>query len=385
MTADLIRASLPRVAAYTAAYAARAVEGPVEVAVRLAVFAAGAAVVFGTIGSAVRTVILPRGVPAHLASIVFVTMRRIFNLRLRRVESYEKRDRTMALYGPLSLLMLATSWLTLVLVGYSAMFWALGADSLRRAFRLSGSSLLTLGYDRPDDLPKIALTFTEAAIGLTLAALLITYLPTLYGGFSRREVMVTLLEVRADSPPSGVAMIERFYRIRSLDELDDLWEQWEEWFVELEESHTSLPALVFFRSPQPDHSWVTAAGAVLDGAALYVACVRKEPRAELCVRAGYLALRRIADFFGITYDRAPGPDDPITVARDEFEAAWERLAAAGVPLVSDRDQAWRDFRGWRVNYDTVLVKLASLVMAPYAPWSSDRSVAVRVRALRRTR
>lgn len=34
--------------------------------------------------------------------------------------------------------------------------------------------------------------------------------------------------------------------------------------------------------------------------------------------------------------------------------------------------AWRDFAGWRVNYDTVLVALAGLTMAPYAPWSSDR-------------
>jgi hypothetical protein len=59
------------------------------------------------------------------------------------------------------------------------------------------------------------------------------------------------------------------------------------------------------------------------------------------------------------------------------------LAAAGVPLVEDREQAWRDFSGWRVNYDTVLVTLANLVMAPYAPWSSDRSATFRVRVLRR--
>ena len=49
------------------------------------------------------------------------------------------------------------------------------------------------------------------------------------------------------------------------------------------------------------------------------------------------------------------------------------LAAAGVALRPDRDQAWRDFKGWRVNYDTVLITLAGLVMAPYAPWVSDRS------------
>ena len=348
-------------------------------------FTAGAAMVLGTIGSAVRTVILPRGIPAKIASLVFVATRRLFNLRLRKVDDYAVRDRVMALYAPLSLVALAIAWIAIVFTGYIAMFWSLGAHPLRVAFELSGSSLLTLGFLHPKDLPKVALAFTEAAIGLTLLALLITYLPTLYGAFSRREVMVTLLEVRASSPPSGVAMIERYHRIRDLGELKEVFARWEEWFVELEETHTSLPPLVYFRSPQADHSWVTAAGAVLDGAALYDSSIRAEPTAELALRAGYLALRRIADFFGVPYDPDPAPDDPVSIARDEFDAALDRLAAAGVPLVEDRDIAWRSFKGWRVNYDTVLVTLAGLVMAPYAPWSSDRSVNFRVRALRRVR
>ena len=38
-----------------------------------------------------------------------------------------------------------------------------------------------------------------------------------------------------------------------------------------------------------------------------------------------------------------------------------------MPVVEDRDQAWRDFNGWRVNYDSVLRKLEKLTMAP-TPW-----------------
>jgi hypothetical protein len=355
-----------------------------EVVIRAIVFATGTLVVALTVGSAVRTVVLPRGVPAKLASFVFVGMRQLFRLRLHRVESYEDRDRVMAIYAPLSLLMLALAWLVLACVGYAVMLWALGAEPLREAFSLSGSSLLTLGFSRPSDLPQLALALTEALLGLTLAALLITYLPTLYTSFSRREAMVTRLEVRAGTPPSGVRILEWFAEMHWLDELDDLWTSWEGWFVELEETHTSLPALVFFRSPQPDHSWLTAAGAVLDSAALGAACLpERHPRAEVCVR-GYLALRRIADFFGIPYERDPDPEGPITVARDEFDTAYDRLAAAGIPVVQDREHAWRDFVGWRVNYDAVLVTLAGLVMAPYAPWSSDRSAAFfRVKVLRR--
>ncbi len=49
------------------------------------------------------------------------------------------------------------------------------------------------------------------------------------------------------------------------------------------------------------------------------------------------------------------------------------LACVGMPLKADREQAWRDFAGWRVNYDAVLVALAVLTAAPEAPWSSDRA------------
>ena len=120
---------------------------------------------------------------------------------------------------------------------------------------------------------------------------------------------------------------------------------------------------------------------MLDSAAvqLSVVDIPWEPHAALCLRAGYLSLRRIADFFGIPYDDDPGPDDPISIARDEFDDACRQLAEVGVPLKADREQAWRDFKGWRVNYDEVLVNLAGLSMAPYAPWSSDRSIRYRVR------
>ncbi len=354
------------------------------VVARIVVFVVGAGLVMGTLGSAVRTVVLPRAVPAKLASAVFVTVRRFFALRLGRNSSYERRDRVMAPYGPTSLLLLALVWLIVTLAGYTAMFWAVGHPSLRESFITSGSSLLTLGFVRPPDMPSVVLAITEAVLGLTLLALLITYLPSLYSTFSRREAAVARLEVRAGSPPFGAEMIERYARIGWLGGLGAIWDTWEGWFVELEESHTSFPALVFFRSPQPDHSWITAAGAVLDAAALMSSTLEEnDPDADLCLRAGYLALRRIADFFDVPYDRDPAPDDPISVTREEYDAAYDRLAAAGIALEPDRDAAWRSFAGWRVNYDQVLITLCALVMAPYAPWSSDRSVArFRVKVLR---
>jgi hypothetical protein len=240
---------------------------------------------------------------------------------------------------------------------------------------LSGSSLFTLGFSHPVGLPATALAFSEAAIGLFLLALLITYLPAIYSAYSRREVGVTSLEVRAGSPPSAREMIWRHWMLERVGELGAVWQEWERWFVDVEETHSSLPSLVFFRSPQPDQNWVTAAGAVLDGAALALSSVDipKDVQAEFCLRAGYLCLRRIAGFFRVPFDPDPAPDAPISVAREEWEAVVDELEREGVPIKSDRAQAWRDFAGWRVNYDTVLLALANIVSAPPATWSSDRS------------
>jgi hypothetical protein len=85
-----------------------------------------------------------------------------------------------------------------------------------------------------------------------------------------------------------------------------------------------------------------------------------------------VSLRRIATYFGIEHDTDPRPDDPITVTRREFDLLLVELRAADIPLKRDLDQAWRDWAGWRVNYDRVLVALAALVVAPTARWSSDR-------------
>lgn len=355
--------------------------------VRVLVFIFGALVVMLTVLSAVKTFVLPRSAPDPLARIIFLSVRSLFDLRLRWTKTFLEKDRIMAFYAPVSILALLPAWLALVALGYMGMFWALGASSWLEAYKISGSSLLTLGIATATSFPMTLLEFTEATIGLLLVALLIAYLPTMYAAFQRREAAVTLLEVRAGSPPSAIEMILRFHRLHGLERLSEQWRVWEAWFVDIQESHTSLAALVFFRSPRPDHSWVTAAGAVLDAAALTRSTVDTPTdfQADLCLRAGYLALRHIADFFSVPYNVDPQKGDPISITRQEFEVACERLAAQGVPLKPDRQQAWEDFAGWRVNYDTVLIALAGLTLAPEAPWSSDRAQAYQFKPFRRRR
>jgi hypothetical protein len=310
----------------------------------------------------------------------FLGLQAAFHLMLWRCRDYRTRDRLMAMFAPFGLLTLPLVWVSFVVLGFSGIYWSMGVRPWETAFLESGSSLFTLGFQAPTGVPTGAVQMTEAVLGLGLIALLISFLPSIYATYSRRELLVTALETEAGTPPSAAELLIRLLRIRGLPLLETYWADWTRWFNEIEETHATTPMLVFFRSPSPDRSWVTAAGAVLDSAALVVSAF--DPRehaghgnAEICIRAGYLALRRIGDYFVMPYDPAPQPSDPIAVSRAEFDEVCRRLADSGAKLREDRDQAWRDFAGWRVTYESALLRFASLCMAPSAPWSADRPIA----------
>jgi len=351
-----------------------------EVVRDIALCVVGVALIATVVDAALRTFVLPRGSVVRLTRAISVVISRIFELILRPAKTYETRDRVMALYAPIVLMMMVVVWLAMLIAAFTMIFLAVEGKGVSRAFSEAGSSLFTLGFERPHGDVATVIAFLAAAFGLGLVALLIAYLPTIYSSFSRREVLVAYLTARAGTPPSAIDLLRRAHLIDRLHDLDDLWEKFHLWFAELEETHTSQPLLNFFRSPSPDRSWVTAAGSILDAASLINSTVDAgwHPMAGLCVRSGYTALRAIGDFFGMDYPPDPQPGDPITISREEWEEARNQLAATGVPLRTDLDQAWLDFAGWRVNYDTVLVTLAGLMQAPYAPWSSDRSVRFRV-------
>ena len=348
-----------------------------DTAFHFIVFLLGAVLVIATLFSAISTFVLPRSARSQLNRIVFGIMRRFIDTFMHFAKTYEQRDAIMAYYAPLALMSLVPTWYILIALGYSFMYWSLRAGDYFFDLRLSGSSLFTLGFTASEGYFITILAFSEAMLGLIMVGLLIAYLPTMYSAFSRREQAVNMLEVRAGNPPNPYDMLSRFHRIHGLDKLAELWKNWEIWFADVEESHTTLPALVFFRSPRSDNSWVTSAGAVLDSAAIALSSldIPYEMSGALCIRAGFLCFHRITDYFDISHPHDPKyPETPISVTRAEYDELIRKLEEAGLPIKSDREQAWKDFPGWRVNYDRTLMVLCSMIMPPPdVPWSSDRA------------
>ena len=334
--------------------------------------AAGLWLVGSVLLSALHTVVVPRGERPKLTALIFLSVRRSLDLPLRRASAH-RREQLLQRYAPVALVLLAGTWAVLVIIGFTPLHWALGELNWLEALQVSGSSLTTLGFVSADPTPSRLIEILEALIGLGLVGLLISFLPTIYNSYSQREILVAQLSSRAGQPPSAANFVIRQQSIRGLENLEETWAEWEDWFSFVEESHSSYPSLIYFRSGE-GRSWVTAAGALLDSAAMIEAAVDipNQPSAALCLRSGFLCLREVAAQFLIQFNPSPQPDDPIRVSRSEFDECWNSLDAAGVPLVADQDQAWRDWSGWRVNYEDALLGLCALAEPPWALWSSDR-------------
>jgi hypothetical protein len=216
--------------------------------------------------------------------------------------------------------------------------------------------------------------FLAGASGLALVALLIAYLPTLYTAFNRREIAVTTLEALAGSPPWGPELLARQALIGDVAYLPKVYERWTEWAADIAESHTNYRTLAYFRSPDPQTSWLLGLLAVLDAAALHMALnpSTAPPEARPLLRVGYITMRKLAGNLGMPVNEDPHPDDPIALTRAEFGAALDRMRRAGWVFERDPDEAWPHFHGWRVNYEAAAYALARFLDLPPALWSGAR-------------
>jgi hypothetical protein len=343
--------------------------------VRWVGFALGLIIVLGTSGSLVRTLILPRGLTSRLS--VFVERHLVWKSFLffaNRFESYESKDKILALAGPVSLLALLVTWLVAFLLGFALLLWPLVDGTFTEAMRESGSSLFTLGLAGSDRAGPSIVYFIAAATGLIVVALQIAYLPTLYASFNRRETLVTMLQSRAGSPAWGPELLVRHHTVDLMGNLPALYTDWEQWAADVAESHTNYPVLVWWRSPHPLRSWILALIALMDSAAMYNALSPSQAPIEgrLVLRMGFTCLRSIAEVMRIPFDPDPLPNDPIELTYEEFAGGVHRLEDVGFPMERTMEEAWDHFKGWRVNYEGVAYALADAVVAPPGPWSGDR-------------
>jgi len=347
-----------------------------DAVLHLAALIVGCLIIATILWDAFETIALPRTASRtlRLTRLFYRSTWRLWVAAAHHLGSDRRRERLLAVYGPLSVFGLLAVWAAGLTTGFALLLWSqqalvssLPGDSLLfDLFYLSGSTLFTLGPGNlePHDAAGRVLTVVEAGIGLALLSLVLSYLPVLYGAFSRREVRVTLLHAWAGSPPAAAAVLRRLASTGDPLALDEFLKEWEHWCAELLESHLSYPAVAYFRSQHQEQSWVSALTTILDVSALLKIGVEGLPtwRAHGTFAIAQHASVDLARIVG-------GPVDPAVdrLPPDEYAALEEELEQSGLALNPCADCTGQLAR-LRRTYEPYIAALSARLVMPTPLW-----------------
>lgn len=338
--------------------------------------AVGLALIAAVLWDAFETVVLPRTVTRRLriARVYFRTSWVLWTRFAQTLQSEGRRERFLAIYGPVSLLGLLAVWAIGLIGGFGALHWAAGSrlhtpsGEVRFAddLYMSGTTFFTLGLGdvHPTGGAARVLTVMEGGLGLGFLAIVIAYFPVLYQSFARREVRLTLLDAWAGSPPAAAEVLRRLAVAGELKALDQFLKDWEYWCSELLESHISYPLVAFFRSQHQRQSWVSALTAVLDVSALVVVGIEGVPAWQAHVTFA-IARHAAVDLTQVLDARAVGAADRLPP--EETEQLRRHLEELGLRPARSADADAR-LAEMRRSYEPFVAGLSRLLVMPLPLW-----------------
>jgi len=328
-----------------------------------------------------ETIILPRRV-TRLFRLVRLFYRWTWipwSVVARAVRTRNRRESFLSYFGPLSLLLLFAVWAVGLIFGFAILHFAAGsaislAPNEHRGFLadfyLSGTTFFTLGLGDVTPQTELArvITVMEAGIGFGFLAVVISYLPVLYGAFSRREVNISLLDARAGSPPTASELLQRHTQPQSVAALEQYLHDWETWAAELMESHLSYPVLCYFRSQHNNQSWLAALTTIMDASALLIAYGEGALRwqAKLTFAISRHAVVDLAQVLNCPPQNSDGERLPPA----ELQKLHGVLIAAKLSdcCSEDRDESERRLGDLRRMYEPYVAALSQRLLMPVGAW-----------------
>jgi hypothetical protein len=342
----------------------------------------GFALLVAILWDAFESVILPRHVRRsfRIARFFFRTAWGIWSRTGRFIRSPKRREGYLSYFGPLSLLMLIGIWAGSLVMAFAMLQWGAGSalssptnpTTFGTDLYYSGTTFFTLGLGdiTPQSSGARILSVVEAGTGFGFLALIIAYLPTLYGAFSQREVSISLLDARAGSPPTASELLRRHGMERIQNGLAHYLRDWETWSAQLMETHLTYPFLCFFRSQHDNQSWIAAFAAILDTCALLIAYGEGETKwqAQLTFAICRHAVADLAQIFYID-SRMPQVNRlPV----EDLPKVRSLLLECGVPGCAESGDA--KLKELRRLYEPYLNGLSQLLMMPLPSWGVEKPV-----------
>ncbi len=295
----------------------------------------------------------------------------------RKIQIRSRRENFLSYYGPIALIFIFGLWALSLILGFALLGWAFGsqyAHGLRSSFLTdlytSGTTFFTLGF--ADITPKSglerALSVLEAAVGFGFLGLVISYLPLFYQSFAGREVLISILDEWAGSPPSAGELLRRVGKDHALTDLELFLRDWEEWTAELLERHLSYPILGAFRSQHENQSWVASLTMILDLCALIRVGIEGVPQ-----RAGRLTFaiaRHAAGDLTQVYHLTPTPPREDRLPPAGLARLRKILIESNLHLKDGRE-ADEELAELRSEYEPYVNALAGFLLMELPLWFAE--------------
>ena len=327
-----------------------------------------------------ESIILPRRVKHgyRLARMYYSSTWCLWRVVARNLRTGRLRNGFLSAFGPLSLFGLLSIWAAGLVAGFALLHWSLGTtihfsgdakgDFVAYLY-FSGTTFFTLGYG---DLVPLGvggrfLSVVEAGLGFGFLAVVISYVPVLYQVFSRREIVISLLDARAGSPPTAGEFLRRSIGDRSIASAEPFLIEWERWAAELLESHISFPVLRFYRSQHDNQSWVATLTTILDTSAILIAISDKANDQQ--ARLTFAMARHAAVDLGLISQTPPVPPQVDRLPSTEFGRLGESLRQAGIPLRDEKSMvvALAELRNLYEPFANSLANYLLFELPPFLP------------------
>ncbi len=329
-----------------------------------------------------ETVILPRRVTRRfrIARLYYISAWRLWRAVASGMRRGNRRESFLGYFGPLSLLVLFGVWAVGMILSFALLHLATGSainvggmpgghPGFWSDLYMSGTTFFTLGLGDVTPTTSVArfITVTEAGLGFGFLALAISYLPVMYGAFSRREVNISLLDARAGSPPTAGELLKRHTQPQSVQALEEYLRDWEKWAAELMESHLSYPVLCYFRSQHNNESWLAALTTMLDVSAVLIAFGQGSLKWQAKMTFA-ISRHAVVDLAQVLKCAPREPKEPRLRESDLMQLL-KIAEAAGVPKCS-RENA-QTLTELRAMYEPYITSLSDRLLMYVAPWVLD--------------
>ena len=312
--------------------------------------------------------------------------------------SRSRRHRLLNVVGPLLQPLLIILFIKLLALGFALIYYprmpanfTVDSDAASSPFMaalyFSGTTLTTVGYgDIAPHTTGMRLTaLFEAASGLALISLSITYLITVYSALERKRAVAISFYHQAEEGANVAAFIGHHFVAGRFYSLQITLRMATRDLQELLESHVEHPVIHYFHPVEVYKSLPRVLFLALESCAVVRSCLNDEEYTETCnspeVRtleaSSRHVLRELLASLELERRAARRKETAFEESRrwrHRFEQTMQKLKEAGIKTRTDEAAAWEFYRARREEWEAQLHRFSNYLGYDWDEITGDRDL-----------